>query len=92
MCIRDRQLWWYLRRESVYAVQPGWGRFLRQVGVASVAMIVMLVLLLSQWHDWTPWAWWQRAMRLAALVGAGGAIYALLLLAQGLRPRDLRGH
>ena len=86
------QLWWYLRRESVYAIQPGWGRFLRQVGLASVAMIAVLAVLLTQWHDWTPWAWWQRALRLAALVGAGGAVYAGLLLAQGIRPRDLRGH
>ena len=86
------QLWWYLRRESVYAIQPGWGRFLRQVGLASVAMIAVLAVLLTQWHDWTPWAWWQRALRLAALVGVGGAVYAGLLLAQGIRPRDLRGH
>ena len=86
------QLWWYLRRESVYAIQPGWGRFLRQVGLASVAMIAVLAVLLTQWHDWTPWAWWQRALRLAALVGAGGAVYAGLLLVQGIRPRDLRGH
>ena len=27
-----------------------------------------------------------------ALVGAGGAVYAGLLLVQGIRPRDLRGH
>ena len=81
-----------MRREAVYVVQPGWGRFLRQVGVASVAMIVVLVLVQYQWQDWTPWAWWQRALRLAALVGAGGAVYAGLLLAQGIRPRDLRGH
>ena len=76
----------------MYAIQPGWGRFLRQVGLASVAMIAVLAVLLTQWHDWTPWAWWQRALRLAALVGVGGAVYAGLLLAQGIRPRDLRGH
>lgn len=86
------QLWWYLRREAVYAVQPGWGRFLRQVGVASAGMTVVLAVLLGLWQDWTDWNWWQRALRLLLLVGSGGAAYAALLLAQGIRPRDLRGH
>lgn len=86
------QLWWYLRRASVYEVQPGWQRFLRQIAVASVAMLVVLVALLWLWQDWTPWSWWQRGWRLAVLVGSGGAVYAGLLWLQGIRPRDLRGH
>ena len=86
------QLWWYLRRESVYQVQPGWGRFLRQISVAGVAMTLVLLALLWLWPDWTPWSWWERALRLAALVGTGGAVYAGFLLLQGIRPRDLRGH
>lgn len=85
------QLWWYLRRDAVYRAQPGWGRFMRQLAVASVGMIVVLVALLWLWDDWSPWSWWQRALRLVALVGAGGAAYAGLLLVQGIRPRDLRG-
>src|SRR3546814_2288358 len=34
------QLWWYLRRADVYAVQPGWRRFLRQLALAAVALVV----------------------------------------------------
>ncbi len=86
------QLWWYLRRESVYQVQPGWRRFLRQISVAGVGMTLVLLALLGLWPDWTPWSWWERALRLTALVGTGGAVYAGLLLLQGIRPRDLRGH
>jgi putative peptidoglycan lipid II flippase len=86
------QLWWYLRRESVYEIQPGWGRFLRQLAVASAGMLLVLLAMLWVWPDWTPWSWWQRGLRLLALVGSGGIVYAGLLLLQGIRPRDLRGH
>jgi len=86
------QLAWYLRRAGVYRRQPGWGRFLRQIGVATLLMAVVVGAFLWAWPDWTPWTWWQRGLRLAAMVGAGGAVYAALLWLQGIRPRDLRGH
>src|SRR5690606_2662577 len=44
------QLWWYLRRARVYAVQPGWRRFLRQLLVAAVALVVVVLLVLAQWQ------------------------------------------
>lgn len=86
------QLAWYLRRAGVYRRQPGWGRFLRQIGVASLAMSAILVALRLLWPDWSHWAWWERGWRLGVLVGSGGALYAVLLWMQGVRPRDLRGH
>ena len=86
------QLAWLLRKAGVYRRQPGWGRFLRQIGVATVAMTLVVLAFRVLWPDWTPWAWWDRGWRLAVMVGAGGAMYAGLLWVQGIRPRDLRGH
>ncbi|KGM56126.1 membrane protein [Lysobacter daejeonensis GH1-9] len=86
------QLWWYLRRANVYQSQPGWARFLRQVGLASVAMTVVVGVFLWLWQDWTAWSWWQRGIRLGVMVGAGGLVYGAVLWLQGIRPRDLRGH
>lgn len=86
------QLAWLLRKAGVYRRQPGWGRFLRQIGVATVAMTLVVLAFRVLWPDWTPWAWWDRGWRLAVMVGAGGALYAGLLWVQGIRPRDLRGH
>lgn len=85
------QLWWYLRRARVYQLQPGWGRFLLQLTVASVLMLAAVVALRLFWSDWTVWAWWERGWRLAVLVGTGGAVYAAGLLLMGYRPRELRG-
>ncbi|MFT3668949.1 MAG: murein biosynthesis integral membrane protein MurJ [Pseudoxanthomonas sp.] len=86
------QLAWLLRKAGVYRRQPGWGRFLRQIGVATIAMTLVVLAFRVLWPDWTPWAWWDRGWRLAVMVGAGGALYAGLLWIQGIRPRDLRGH
>ncbi|WP_368564476.1 murein biosynthesis integral membrane protein MurJ [Pseudoxanthomonas sp. UTMC 1351] len=86
------QLAWYLRRAGVYQRQPGWGRFLRQIGVASLAMAVVLIAFRLVWPDWSDWAWWERGWHLAVLVGSGGALYAALLWLQGIRLRDLKGH
>ncbi|ROU06834.1 murein biosynthesis integral membrane protein MurJ [Lysobacter enzymogenes] len=86
------QLAWYLRRARVYRRQPGWGRFLRQIGVASVGLSAVVLFLLWLWPGWTGWPWWERAWKLAVVVGAGGAAYGALLWLQGIRPRDLRGH
>jgi putative peptidoglycan lipid II flippase len=84
------QLWWYLRRAGVYAPQPGWPRFLRQLAIAAVGMGLVVLAIQSAWQGWTDWAWWERIWRLLALVGAGASAYAALLWMQGIRPHDLR--
>ncbi|KAF1721953.1 murein biosynthesis integral membrane protein MurJ [Pseudoxanthomonas wuyuanensis] len=86
------QLAWYLRRAGVYRRQPGWGRFLRQIGLATLAMTLVVAAFRWGWQDWTPWQWWQRGWRLTAMVGAGGVVYMALLWLQGVRLRQLRGH
>lgn len=84
------QLWWYLRRAGVFRGEPGWPRFLRQLGIASAAMTLAVAALLWAWDGWTAWHWSERAWKLAVVVGLGGAVYAAALWAQGIRPRDLR--
>ena len=84
------QLWWYLRRAGVYATQPGWRRFLRQLAVAAVALVMVVAAILWQWQEWTTWPWWERVWRLAVVVGAGALAYVGALWLQGIRPRHLR--
>ncbi|HVK51781.1 MAG TPA: murein biosynthesis integral membrane protein MurJ [Pseudoxanthomonas sp.] len=86
------QLAWYLQRAGVYHRQPGWGRFLRQIGVASLVMVGLLIAFRLAWPEWVQWNWWQRGIRLLVMVGVGGGAYAGLLWLQGIRPRDFRGH
>lgn len=84
------QLWWYLRRARVFRAQPGWARFARQLGVASLAMAAVVGALLLAWDGWTAWHWSERAWKLAVVVGSGGLVYAAALWLQGIRPRHLR--
>ena len=84
-------LWRALRRDGVYAARPGWARHLVQLGLGCAVMAVILLAGLHAWDGWTTWGEADRAWRLAVLVGAGAAGYALVLLATGFRPRDLRG-
>ena len=84
------QLWWYLRRARVFRAQPGWGRFWRQLAVASLAMAAVVLALLLAWDGWTAWHWSERVWKLAVVVGTGGLVYVAALWLQGIRPRDLR--
>ncbi|ADV26825.1 integral membrane protein MviN [Pseudoxanthomonas suwonensis 11-1] len=85
------QLAWMLRRAGVYRRQPGWAKLLVQVGAGSLALAAVVVGWGWLWPDWSDWAWWERGWRLAVMVGTGAAAYAGMLLALGLRPRELRG-
>ncbi|MBN8482058.1 MAG: murein biosynthesis integral membrane protein MurJ [Xanthomonadales bacterium] len=84
-------LWRALRRDGVYAARPGWARHLVQLGLGCAVMAAILLAGLHAWDGWTTWGETARAWRLAVLVGAGAAGYALVLVATGFRPRDLRG-
>ncbi len=83
-------LWLWLRRSGVYQRQPGWGRHLLRLGVACVALAVVVLLGLHFAPDFSSVGKWRRIGWLLLLVAGGGVAYAGALLAQGLRPRDLR--
>lgn len=80
-----------LLRTGVYQPRPGWGRFAAQLLLASGAMGLTLWYLDPPHALWQSWPWFQRVGVLAALCGAGFAVYGGLLFASGLRPRQLRG-
>ena len=84
------QLGWYLRRARVVALQPGWGRFLGQLGSAALVMALVVGALLYWLGDFGAWNWWQRGLRLALVVAAGALAYAAVLLLGGYRVRELR--
>ncbi|GMV29417.1 MAG: putative lipid II flippase MurJ [Rhodanobacteraceae bacterium] len=84
------QLWYALARAGVYRRQPGWPRHLLRVGLASAAMTGVLLVGLHFVAAWTEIPTWQRIVQLGALVGGGGVVYVVALLAQGFRLRELR--
>lgn len=84
-------LWVYLRRAGLHQPQPGWGRYLLRMLVASIAMIAV-VLAIRMWvGEWAAIGDWRlRVGWLLFAVAAGAAAYGLAQVALGLRPRHLR--
>lgn len=79
-----------LRREAVLQKQGGWGVYLARVGAAAIAMGVALYASQRWSGPFSAMPPKARVAALAAVVVGGALIYAVVLLATGLRPRHLR--
>ena len=82
-------LWRGVRSENIFQREPGWGVHLARLAMACAGMTAILFAGLLVWPDWTGIGTLARVLRLAVLIGAASAAYAGILLAMGLRPRDL---
>jgi len=82
-------LWRGVRSENIFQSEPGWGVHLARLAAACAGMTAILFAGLMVWPDWTGIGTLARVLRLAVLIGAAFAAYAGILLAMGLRPRDL---
>jgi putative peptidoglycan lipid II flippase len=81
-----------LRKNGVYVPSAQWRRLALQAACANVAMAGFLVWSAGDWSAWIHWPVGLRLGRLALCVGGGIVVYAGVLLAMGLRYRDLRVH
>jgi putative peptidoglycan lipid II flippase len=78
-----------LVRRGVYRPSAGWGGFVLRLAVALSALALLLQFTVPQF-DWVLMQQ-QPGLRVAlvlGLVGAGAALYLVVLLALGLRPRQ----
>lgn len=83
-------LWTYLRRQGLYAAQPGWNGFALRIAFACLAMFAVLLACKHYVGPWQPLAARWRLIHLAWVIPAGAASYVLALLASGMRKRHLR--
>lgn len=77
-----------LRGGGIYRPEPGWTRFLAQVGFAAVALTLVLTWLHGPAGDWLAGGGIERVAMLAGLVAAGACTWFGALAASGVRPRD----
>lgn len=89
-CLNAALLYRGLRRQGHYRPQPGWRRLVPRVLVATLAMAALLYWPASRIELWLEAGVWLRLLMLGASVGGGAGLYASVLLASGLRPRELK--
>lgn len=82
-------LYWHLTRDGVYRRAQGWGALMLRVGLAVAAMSAVLLAWAEPTTTWGALDWDDKALRLALLIGAGGAAYGTVLLIAGVRPRHV---
>lgn len=81
-----------LRLHSGLTLEPGWPRFLLQVGAAVIAMSLLLGLATPAAESWAGWGAPQRLLQLSLWIVAGSACYFGILRLSGLRLTQMATH
>ena len=77
-------------KEGAWKWQPGWPRFLIQIGLANVALAVAILWLQPPVDRWLGAGGLQRATDMGILVVSGVAVYFIVLALAGVRVRHFR--
>ncbi len=88
-CLNAALLYRYLRRQGIYAPQPGWTGFVARLALAVGAMAALLYAVMGPSAWWLQAAWQHKVAATCGLVLLGAGTYGALLLALGFRWRDL---
>lgn len=81
----------YLRVNLIYQAQTGWPLFAVRLLMANGGMAIVLWWARGPLSLWFDWGISERALHLAGLILMGMAVYFILLLVLGIRPRMLLG-
>ncbi|MDE0308411.1 MAG: murein biosynthesis integral membrane protein MurJ [Acidiferrobacterales bacterium] len=82
-------LYRWLRRDRVYSPESGWSMFIFRVATASLIMGLALWWLSPGLAFWLDYGVAERVFRLLGYVAIGAALYAISLLALGIRIHQL---
>jgi putative peptidoglycan lipid II flippase len=79
-----------LYRHGIHRPRAGWARFVAKVVFATMIMAAFLLYVRGEASAWVQADMTVRIARLSLVVIGGAAVYALCLIAVGIRPRHLR--
>ena len=79
-----------LKRSKVVYQLGEWIKMAVKVFVSSVVMMLVLYWLIPQPTTWTEWGTYIRFVYLIGFIALGAMIYASILFALGLRPKQIR--
>jgi putative peptidoglycan lipid II flippase len=78
-----------LSQDEVYHVRAGFGSLAFKMTAAAVIMDVVLFAVTPTLSEWSDWSALQRILNLTGLITLGATVYFFVLLALGVRPRQL---
>ncbi|WP_294033164.1 murein biosynthesis integral membrane protein MurJ [uncultured Moraxella sp.] len=81
-------LYFILQKRGIYHFGTAWKRLFAQFGIASAAMVAALYFVLPYYP--VGGSQWLKIAILLAICALGAAVYGVVLLATGFRPRQLR--
>ena len=87
-CVNAATLYYFMRKQGIFSLQPEWGVFLLKLVVALYVMGGVLWWLAGNESEWLAMATAAKCLRLAWVVAAGASAYFAALWAMGFRPRD----
>jgi putative peptidoglycan lipid II flippase len=87
-CLNALLLYLNLRRQGIYAPQPGWLVFVLKVLASVSLMAIVLFTTMGESAWWLQAAGHLKVPAVLGLVALGAAVYGACLFAFGFRPRD----
>ena len=81
-------LYYFLYQREVFRFGSHWKKLFAQFAIATSAMVAALYVMLPYFP--TDEAQWQRIIALLVMCAVGAAVYGVVLLATGFRPRQLK--
>jgi putative peptidoglycan lipid II flippase len=87
-CLNAGMLFWLLRRQAVYAPQPGWARFTVKLTFAVAVMAAVIWLATGNAAVWLAASASDRVVWLMCIIAMGVATYFASLWVVGFRLRD----
>jgi putative peptidoglycan lipid II flippase len=87
-CLNALLLYWNLRKQGIYAPQPGWLVFVLKVLASVSLMAIVLFTTMGESAWWLQAAGHLKVPAVLGLVALGAAVYGACLFAFGFRPRD----
>src|SRR5690554_5981002 len=83
-------LWRGLKRQGAWKSQPGWGKYLAQIGLANAAMVAVILWLNMPVTRWLSADGIERSLYMGMMVVAAAGAYFTVLALTGVRVRHFR--
>ena len=87
-CLNAAFLFFLLRKEKIYAPQPGWMLFLLKVAASVLFMAIVVYTTAGEHRWWLSAAWYQKLPAVLGLAFLGAVAYGAALTLFGFRLRD----